>query len=184
MGYGGRRTVYSAPGTLESAPPRPRDDAAVNDQFRSRTSHLPILKFVKTATPPTSTNHQHPLHVPSAGPRQRGRRNNGTRCATRPARSRNSLLCQHGLTHERPRSPFDRRRKHAHLPLAAPPVGPSATNTRPTGLQPSRVPPEHCSSHHDLLTNDPAGPSAQTCRCTLAAPAVSSRPDPNPNAQP
>ena len=45
--------MYSAPGTLESAPPRPRDDAAVNDQFRSRTSHLPILKFVKTATPPT-----------------------------------------------------------------------------------------------------------------------------------
>ena len=177
--------MYSAPGTLESAPPRPRDDAVLlTISSARRTSHLPKLKFVKTATPPTSTNHQHPLHVPSAGPRQRGRRNNGTRCATRPARSRNSLLCQHGLTHERPRSPFDRRRKHAYLPLAAPPVGPSAANTRPTGLQPSRVPPEHCSSHHDLLTNDPAGPSAQTCRCTLAAPAVSSRPDPNPSAQP
>ena len=155
-------------------------------QSRRRVNVAPTkTKVFKTATPPTSTNHQYPLHVPSAGPRQRGRRK------TDPLRylpgkepEPCSDLCQHGLTHERPRSPFDRRRKHAYLPLAAPPVGPSAANTRPTGLQPSRVPPEHCSSHHDLLTNDPAGPSAQTCRCTLAAPAVSSRPDPNPSAEP
>ena len=175
MGYGGRRTVYSAPGTL-----------LLTISCLPSTSHLPKLK-VRQTSQPTSEVRVRTTSILYMYPAP-GRGNavgEITGPAALPARQgAGTLLCQHGLTHERPRSPFDRRRKHAYLPLAAPPVGPSATNTRPPGLQPSRVPPEHCSSHHDLLTNDPAGPSAQTCRCTLAAPAVSSRPDPNPSAQP